>query len=271
MTQSNFVSIFFCGTCTCRVLAINPLHPKRQAALRNVNAMQRVPWNCPNNHHLNWLGHCTNGQAPPPHRYSVHSRWLPPCRMAPTSARSVCWRMPGGWPVSGRRRTVISSRCAWITSTVCWTSTHWCGRRWRPLPQKGMHAGWGILCPCISVSGWWTDEWMDKVHIGCVARRSHRPPSATEQIMHYWAACKDWTTPNCKTQLSHFLSLSRLNKIGKNPNIMSQREETNSMNTESKTISAVVNALAAEADQENNLRWERNGIKEVAVHAPGEC
>lgn len=47
----------------------------------------------------------------------------------------------------------------------------------------------------------------------------------------------------------------RLNKIGKNPNIMSQREESNSMNTESKTISAVVNALAAEADQENNLRW----------------
>lgn len=60
--------------------------------------------------------------------------------------------------------------------------------------------------------------------------------------------------PRIVKQLLHFLSLSRLNKIGKNPNIMSQREETNSMNTESKTISAVVNALAAEADQENNLR-----------------
>lgn len=140
--------------------------------------------------------HCL---PPPPQLYSAHSRWLPPCRMAPTSARYVCWRMPGGWPVSGRRRTVISSRCAWTTSTVCWTSTHWCGRRWRPLPQKGMHAGWGTLCPCISVSGWWTDEWMDKVHIGCVARPSLLRPSATEQIMHYWAACTEWTTPDCKT------------------------------------------------------------------------
>lgn len=36
---------------------------------------------------------------------------------------------------------------------------------------------------------------------------------------------------------------------------MSQREETNSLNTESKTISAVVNALAAEADHVNNLRY----------------
>lgn len=48
----------------------------------------------------------------------------------------------------------------------------------------------------------------------------------------------------------------RLNKIGKNPNIMSQRDnESNSLNTESKTISAVVNALAAEADHVNNMRW----------------
>lgn len=59
---------------------------------------------------------------------------------------------------------------------------------------------------------------------------------------------------HCKTTCAFSRPVSRLNKIGKNPNIMGQREETNSLNTESKTISAVVNALAAEADQENNLR-----------------
>lgn len=41
----------------------------------------------------------------------------------------------------------------------------------------------------------------------------------------------------------------RLNKIGKNPNLLSHREED--MGSESKTINAVVNALAAEADHVN--------------------
>lgn len=41
----------------------------------------------------------------------------------------------------------------------------------------------------------------------------------------------------------------RLNKIGKNPNLLAHREED--LGSESKTISAVVNALAAEADHVN--------------------
>ncbi|XP_059620418.1 potassium/sodium hyperpolarization-activated cyclic nucleotide-gated channel 3 isoform X3 [Phlebotomus argentipes] len=49
------------------------------------------------------------------------------------------------------------------------------------------------------------------------------------------------------------VAAERLNKIGKNPNIMAQRDEPNSLNTESKTISAVVNALAAEAEHVNNM------------------
>lgn len=40
----------------------------------------------------------------------------------------------------------------------------------------------------------------------------------------------------------------RLNKIGKNPNIMAQKDEADDTNT----ISAVVNALAAEAENHNN-------------------
>lgn len=43
----------------------------------------------------------------------------------------------------------------------------------------------------------------------------------------------------------------RLNKIGKNPNIMAQKDETDE-NHDSNTISAVVNALAAEAENHNN-------------------
>lgn len=43
----------------------------------------------------------------------------------------------------------------------------------------------------------------------------------------------------------------RLNKIGKNPNLLAHREED--LGSESKTISAVVNALAAEADNVNML------------------
>lgn len=46
---------------------------------------------------------------------------------------------------------------------------------------------------------------------------------------------------------------SRLNKIGKNPNIMAQKDESDGEgNNDSNTISAVVNALAAEAENNNN-------------------
>lgn len=41
----------------------------------------------------------------------------------------------------------------------------------------------------------------------------------------------------------------RLNKIGKNPNLVGHKEED--LGSESKTINAVVNALAAEADHGN--------------------
>lgn len=57
--------------------------------------------------------------------------------------------------------------------------------------------------------------------------------------------------------MSLCLSLSRvhiprrLNKIGKNPNIMAQKDEADE-NHDSNTISAVVNALAAEAENHNN-------------------
>lgn len=40
-----------------------------------------------------------------------------------------------------------------------------------------------------------------------------------------------------------------MNKIGKNPNLLAHREED--LGSESKTINAVVNALAAEADHVN--------------------
>lgn len=43
------------------------------------------------------------------------------------------------------------------------------------------------------------------------------------------------------------VAAERLNKIGKNPNIMQQKEESNA---EENTITAVVNALAAEAEAE---------------------
>lgn len=45
----------------------------------------------------------------------------------------------------------------------------------------------------------------------------------------------------------------RLNKIGKNPNIMAQKDESDiEGNNDSNTISAVVNALSAEAENHNN-------------------
>lgn len=48
-----------------------------------------------------------------------------------------------------------------------------------------------------------------------------------------------------------YLFMFRLNKIGKNPNLLAHREED--LGSESKTINAVVNALAAEADNVNML------------------
>ncbi|KRT84542.1 cNMP binding protein, partial [Oryctes borbonicus] len=45
------------------------------------------------------------------------------------------------------------------------------------------------------------------------------------------------------------VAAERLNKIGKNPNLVTHREED--LGSESKTINAVVNALAAEADNVN--------------------
>uniref|UniRef100_A0A182TPG7 Ion transport domain-containing protein n=1 Tax=Anopheles melas TaxID=34690 RepID=A0A182TPG7_9DIPT len=53
----------------------------------------------------------------------------------------------------------------------------------------------------------------------------------------------------------------RLNKIGKNPNIMAQKEESESGNTETNQISAVVNALAAEADNVDNLSDGNGSMK----------
>jgi hyperpolarization activated cyclic nucleotide-gated potassium channel 2 len=50
---------------------------------------------------------------------------------------------------------------------------------------------------------------------------------------------------------SHFTMLDyfcRLNKIGKNPAMVAQHNDEDSQNPESKTISAVVNALAEQAD-----------------------
>ena len=43
------------------------------------------------------------------------------------------------------------------------------------------------------------------------------------------------------------VAAERLNEIGKNPNIMQQKEESNA---DENSITAVVNALAAEADAE---------------------
>lgn len=47
----------------------------------------------------------------------------------------------------------------------------------------------------------------------------------------------------------YFEFCSRLNKIGKDPNLLAHREED--MGSEGKTINAVVNALAAEAEHGN--------------------
>ncbi|XP_050068206.1 uncharacterized protein LOC126556768 isoform X1 [Anopheles maculipalpis] len=57
------------------------------------------------------------------------------------------------------------------------------------------------------------------------------------------------------------VAAERLNKIGKNPNIMAQKEESESGNTETNQISAVVNALAAEADNVDNLSDGNGSMK----------
>lgn len=46
----------------------------------------------------------------------------------------------------------------------------------------------------------------------------------------------------------------RLNKIGKNPSIVQQQQKDDADGNDTNTISAVVNALAAEADNVNNIR-----------------
>jgi hyperpolarization activated cyclic nucleotide-gated potassium channel 2 len=51
--------------------------------------------------------------------------------------------------------------------------------------------------------------------------------------------------------MTNLLCFCRLNKIGKNPNIMAQKDESDG-NQDSNTISAVVNALSAEAENHNN-------------------
>lgn len=56
---------------------------------------------------------------------------------------------------------------------------------------------------------------------------------------------------DCSNANVIFLLLSRLNKIGKNPNIMAQKDESDE-NHDTNTISAVVNALSAEAENHNN-------------------
>lgn len=60
----------------------------------------------------------------------------------------------------------------------------------------------------------------------------------------------------------------RLNKIGKNPNLVAHKEED--LGSESKTINAVVNALAAEADHVNlsdesvaHLRCSDHSLQEL--------
>ncbi|CAO1394220.1 unnamed protein product [Diamesa serratosioi] len=59
------------------------------------------------------------------------------------------------------------------------------------------------------------------------------------------------------------VAAERLNKIGKNPNIMAQKDEDDSQdNHESNTISAVVNALAVEAENQNNSD-ESESLKKI--------
>ncbi|XP_055543036.1 potassium/sodium hyperpolarization-activated cyclic nucleotide-gated channel 2-like [Wyeomyia smithii] len=60
------------------------------------------------------------------------------------------------------------------------------------------------------------------------------------------------------------VAAERLNKIGKNPNIMTHKEESESGNAETNQISAVVNALAVEAENNlNNLSDESGSLKKV--------
>ncbi|XP_021933801.1 potassium/sodium hyperpolarization-activated cyclic nucleotide-gated channel 2-like, partial [Zootermopsis nevadensis] len=64
------------------------------------------------------------------------------------------------------------------------------------------------------------------------------------------------------------VAAERLNKIGKNPNLVSHREED--MGSESKTINAVVNALAEQADQVNTSEESMgNQSSDKSIHELG--
>ncbi|XP_062545014.1 uncharacterized protein LOC134211796 isoform X3 [Armigeres subalbatus] len=63
------------------------------------------------------------------------------------------------------------------------------------------------------------------------------------------------------------VAAERLNKIGKNPNIMAHKEESESANAETNQISAVVNALAVEA--ENNLNNLSSTSSKAFFQLPG--
>lgn len=58
-----------------------------------------------------------------------------------------------------------------------------------------------------------------------------------------------YSCPALRVMRARYFHVHRLNKIGKNPNLVAHREED--LGSESKTINAVVNALAAEADHVN--------------------
>ncbi|XP_070506684.1 uncharacterized protein Ih isoform X4 [Chironomus tepperi] len=62
------------------------------------------------------------------------------------------------------------------------------------------------------------------------------------------------------------VAAERLNKIGKNPNIMAQKDEADG-NHDSNTISAVVNALAAEAENHNNSYSDDDSESPQKIHS----
>lgn len=64
------------------------------------------------------------------------------------------------------------------------------------------------------------------------------------------------------------VAAERLNKIGKNPNIVAPHKDESNLNTETNTISAVVNALAAEAEHANNMNDEmdKRNASEISLN-----
>ncbi|CRK90702.1 CLUMA_CG004395, isoform B [Clunio marinus] len=62
------------------------------------------------------------------------------------------------------------------------------------------------------------------------------------------------------------VAAERLNKIGKNPNIMAQKDEADG-NHDTNTISAVVNALAAEAENHNNSYSDDDSESPKKIHS----